>query len=162
MHELSFSMPLQQEDLWCWAAVSCGVSHFYDAASAFSQCSIATTVLGITNCCANHAPCNQTSFLDKALACTGNFVSIATAAAPIGALRVEIDGSRPLCVRTQWAGGGGHFVALTGYDDDIALSPESMVRVQDPFYGPSTMPYRVFLTAYRGDGRWTHSYLTCP
>ena len=35
----------QQQTQWCWAAVSNSVSHFYDAGSAWSQCTIVNAEL---------------------------------------------------------------------------------------------------------------------
>ena len=69
----------------------------------------------------------------------------------------EIDKNRPLCARIGWSGGGGHFVALDGYNQDF-----DMIAVDDPIYGASDVNLNVFQTAYQGSGTWTHTYRVKP
>jgi len=68
-------------------------------------------------------------------------------------LSVEIAAGRPIGVRIQWVQGGGHFVTISGYSDDV-------VEVSDPWYGDSPVDYLTFKTRYQGIGRWSHSYRT--
>ena len=69
----------------------------------------------------------------------------------------EINNNRPLCVRIGWSGGGGHFVAIDGYNKGL-----DMVAVDDPWYGASDVDLSVFQTSYQGSGSWTHSYRVKP
>ena len=69
----------------------------------------------------------------------------------------DVDIGRPLCVRIQWSGGGGHFVAIDGYHRGL-----DMVAVDDPWSGASDVSLATFQTAYLGSGSWTHSYRVQP
>jgi hypothetical protein len=155
---LSLSVPHQGQDNWCWAATSDGVSHFYDNASAWTQCGIADSALGRTDCCGTGAsgPCNVYGFLDQALTIVGHFDHIAGQAAGFQTVDDEIDAGRPLGVRVAWSGGGAHFVAIGGYRE----SPQQYVHVEDPWYGPSDVAYTTLANSYQGTGTWTHTYWT--
>jgi hypothetical protein len=67
--------------------------------------------------------------------------------------------TRVVCCRIGWQNGGGHFVSISGYQNDGATEE---VTVDDPWYGRSTVPLATFLTAYRYTGSWTDSYYTQP
>jgi hypothetical protein len=157
---LDFEMQHQLETNWCWSAVSTSVSHFYNPASAWSQCSLANAELGETSCCADGstAACNRDWYLDRALSRIGNLQSWAGAAVPLSEVEHEVNAGRPLGVRIGWHGGGGHFVVLAGYDDP-GTGP-GFLRVEDPWYGQSRMAYSAFRNAYQGTGSWTHTYHT--
>src|SRR6185437_3941217 len=62
---LDLHVPYQQESNWCWAATADGVAHFYDSSSTWTQCAIANSELGRTDCCGTGAsgPCNVYGFL---------------------------------------------------------------------------------------------------
>src|SRR5215213_5528656 len=72
---LDFTMQLQTEDNWCWAAAATSVSHFYRSNSPWSQCLVANAELEQINCCDSPAPgpCDVPWYLDRALARTENF-----------------------------------------------------------------------------------------
>ena len=72
-------------------------------------------------------------------------------------IRGEIDNSRPLCLRIGWSGGGGHAIAVDGYNRDF-----NMVAVDDPWYGPSDVSLPTLQTAYKGSGSTTHKYYVKP
>jgi hypothetical protein len=157
-HRLDLHVPQQQEDNWCWAATSDGVSHFYDHASAWTQCTIANSELGRTDCCGSGAagPCNVYGFLDQALSVVGDFDHMDAVVADFPTVHHEIHHHRPLGVRIAWSGGGAHFVAIGGYRE----LPVEYVHVEDPWYGPSDVPYTTLVNGYQGTGSWTHSYWT--
>jgi hypothetical protein len=157
---LGFEMQHQLQSNWCWAAVSTSVSRFYNAAGAWTQCSLANAELGETACCADGstAACNRDWYLDRALSRVGNLQSWSGAPAPLSEVEHEVNAGRPLGVRIGWEGGGGHFVVLAGYDDP-GTGP-GLLRVEDPWYGPSRMAYSAFRNAYQGTGSWTHTYHT--
>jgi hypothetical protein len=157
---LGFEMQHQLQTNWCWSAVSTSVSCFYNPASPWTQCSLANAELGETTCCADGstATCNRDWFLERALSRVGNLQSWSGTAVPLSEVEHELNAGRPLGVRIGWDGGGGHFVALAGYDDPG--TGRGFLRVEDPWYGPSRMAYSAFRNAYQGTGSWTHTYHT--
>jgi hypothetical protein len=54
-------------------------------------------------------------------------------------LTALLDGDRPLAVRVEWAGGGGHFVVFHQWEK--TNSSAEFVVVADPFCGGRTVPY---------------------
>ena len=66
MGNLSFSMEPQDQDQWCWAAVSASISGYYSPEDKWSQCKIASYVLE-GNCCEEPASHNKAAYLQEAL-----------------------------------------------------------------------------------------------
>ena len=161
---LGFTGQTQQQSEWCWSAVSVSISLFYNAGSGWTQCSMANQELGQATCCQNGSTmqCDQPWYLDKALLRTTNLNSVSSGHASFARVVSEIDQDRLLGVRIGWAGGGGHFVTIGGYDDSDAANP--LVYVEDPGPGaaPAWVAYNTLVGAYQGSGTWTHSYLTQP
>jgi Papain-like cysteine protease AvrRpt2 len=159
-HRLDLSVPHQREDNWCWAATSHGISHFYNPKTTWSQCAIADAETGRTDCCGSGAsgPCNVYGFLDQALTIVGDFDHMDAVVASFATVHQQIHLDRPLGVRIAWSGGGAHFVAIGGY----RAAPAQYVHVEDPWYGPSDVPYATLVNGYQGTGSWTHSYWTKP
>jgi hypothetical protein len=162
-------MEHQAQDQWCWAALAVSVATFYGTdggpSGNWQQCDLATAfsqrLAGQQeNCCPPGAApdCDKSFDLNPALervnhsgggaikgVCSYNF------------LQGEIDGNRPVAVRIGWDEGGpqGHFILLTSYDDEMG----EMVRVEDPQYGPSDVPFEQLRGShYREFGSWTHYY----
>ena len=80
-------------------------------------------------------PCNVYGYLDDALQDLG----------------------LPLGIRVAWSGGGAHFIAATGTEDN------SLVWVSDCGSGTTSLvDYNTLKNSYRGSGSWTHSYFTQP
>lgn len=156
---LSFTMEHQQQTQWCWAAVSTSVSHYYDASSAWTQCTVVNGELGQSTCCksGSSAACNQPWYLDLALTRTGNLAAVSAGTTSFAGTRGEIDAGRPLGARIGWSGGGGHFVVLAGYKPDPG---SERVAIEDPWYGASDIALSTFTSSYQGTGSWTHSYTT--
>lgn len=154
---LPFAMQTQQETNWCWAATTSSVSGFFDTNSQWTQCGVASSCL-MSSCCTAPGPCNCTHTLDDPLSRTGNlqgppfFGSDTT-----NGLQSEIDQGRPVCCFISWAGGGGHFVAISGYNWSTGD-----VFIEDPLYGRATIPFSTFVSTYRGSGRWDYTYYTQP
>lgn len=159
---LGFNIEHQVQTEWCWAAVSKSVSVFFNAGSPWTQCTIVNAELGRTDCCADgsSASCNCPWYLDKALQRVNNLKKLSDSATDTAAVRSEIDGGDPLGVRIGWNGGGGHFVALYGYDDSDPTN--LLLMIGDPWTGTSIVPFDVFSTNYQGMGTWTDSYFTQP
>lgn len=153
---LAFTMQRQQQSNWCWAATSTSVAHYYDAGSTWTQCQVANSQTGRTDCCAGGAAgaCNTAQVLDNPLQIVGHLDHMVGGSSTLATIRGEVDGGRPLCLRTAWAGGGAHFLAAIGY------SPGDIVHVDDPIYGPSDVAFATLTNAYQGSGTWTHSYFT--
>jgi hypothetical protein len=160
----------QQQTQWCWAAVANSVSHFYDAASTWTQCTIVNAELGQTTCCTNgsSSSCNKPWYLDKALTRVGCFLSIASGTLSFATIKTLINSGRPPCARQGWSGGGGHFMAIVcSFEGLLGLivgggSTAKRLRISDPWYGDSVIDYDVFVSGYQGSGTWTHSYRTQP
>jgi hypothetical protein len=155
---LDLSVPHQEQDNWCWAATSDGIAHYYDSSSTWTQCGIANSDLGRTDCCGSGAsgPCNVYGYLDQALTTVGHLDRVAAEMADFQAVDTEIDAKRPMGVRVAWSGGGAHFIAIGGYRE----LPEQYVHVEDPWYGPSDVAYTTLESGYQGTGSWTHTYWT--
>ena len=156
--QLSFTMQLQTQSNWCWAATSTSVSHFYWFLSHWTQCSVASAELGRTDCCNATVPsgCNVPWYLDRALTRTDNFVRI-TGPASFADVCSEIDAGRPVGARVGWSGGGGHFMCIYGYSTFLG---QQYVDIDDPIYGKSHLPVADFSSTYQGSGTWTHTYFT--
>jgi hypothetical protein len=155
---LTFAMQTQLQSQWCWAAHSTSVSHFYDGASTWTQCSVVNAELGQTTCCqdGSTAQCNQPWYLDLALTRTGNLASWSGGTATMAQIQTEILNGRPVGARIGWSGGGGHFVVIAGYRCDAV----GYFEIRDPFYGSSDVAVATFTTSYQGSGSWTHTYYT--
>lgn len=158
---LAFTVQPQEEDNWCWSAVGISVAQFYQpAASWSSQCQLASDELSLSCCPAGSNPaCDVPWYLDRALVRVGHFLTWAHGALSMLDIRDQIDRNRPLAVRIGWILGGGHFVVVSGY---CCVGSAELVTVEDPMHGTSTLELALLQTAYRGAGRWTHSYWTQP
>lgn len=157
-------MPRQQQAKWCWAAVSNAVAHYYNAQCAWTQCSIADGCLGRSDCCGSGGlgPCNTSWRLNLALRLTSHLKAMIASPAGYPILQSEIDGNNPIGCRVGWMQGGGHFLAVFGYDDGAGPNGQDMLDVADPIYGKSRYTYNDFRTRYQGTGMWTHSYTCKP
>jgi hypothetical protein len=162
-HLTGYPAHRQLESQWCWAAVATNVASYYSISSSWTQCLLVNHRLGKTICCKRGAGaswskiCNQPNRLDSALADVGHLSFVA--AGPVNYLACEDETcakSRPLGVRVGWLGGGGHFVVITGVNDDQSQE----LIVEDPFRGKILIRHRDISTKYSGNGVWTHSYYT--
>ena len=156
--KLRFTMQQQTQSNWCWAATSVSIARFYGT-TGWTQCSVANAQLGRTDCCGTGASgaCNVYGFLDDAIQRTGHLQSAGGGTATFAQVEAEAVAGRPLGIRTAWSGGGAHFIASTGIEDD------SLVYVSDCGSGTtSVVDYNTLLTSYRGSGTWTHTYYTKP
>ena len=154
---LVFQMQHQQQTNWCWAGVSTSVSKYYNRASGWTQCTVVNSALGQTTCCQSggSSQCNQPWYLDRALQITGNYTSMQAGSIPAAQLQGQSNGMHPTGIRIGWSGGGGHFIVGSGVSQN-----NSMVMVEDPWYGSSYITYSTLQNAYQGTGSWTHTYFT--
>lgn len=155
---LAFMMQAQTETQWCWAAVSTSVSKFFDTSSTWSQCTVANNAWSRTDCCSTGAsgPCNKPWYLDLALGIVSVFDQMTSSIETFADTKSEINNGRPLCIRVGWSGGGGHFLAIFGWQE--TASGERYYRVDDPIYGSQRIRKSKLETSYQGTGTWTHSY----
>jgi len=125
---------------------------------------MANQELGQTTCCqsGSTAQCDQPWYLDRALNRTGNLNKVSWGAASFAQVVAEIKQNRALGVRIGWAGGGGHFVTVTGYDDSDPANQLVYVADPDPGTAPAWVAYTTLVNSYKGSGSWTHSFHTQP
>lgn len=160
---VGFSMQPQCHTNWCWAAVAASVARFFDAASPWTQCKVADKDLGRTDCCnfQCHAPnvpsaINRQNSLGSPLNRVRCLARTSASIASRAALTTELAAGRPVGARTEWEGGGSHFVMITGYSGATGT-----LRIEDSFAGPSDVDYETFCTSYTiSSGQWTDSYFT--
>jgi hypothetical protein len=157
---MPFMMQRQSQTNWCWAADSTSVSIFYNPLSTWTQCTVVNATLNRTDCCTNpsSSSCNIYGYLNRALTTTGNYVS-SSGVTSFSDCKTQMNTWRVLGTRTKWAGGGAHFVVISGISDP---SGTETVTIRDSIYGTSTIPYTTFVSNYKGSGTWTHSYFTKP
>lgn len=155
---LRFTMQQQQQSNWCWAATAASVDAFYGVGTTMTQCQIANVQKGVSNCCTNGAstaPCNTYGFLDQALQTVGHFNRMTGTTTSFADVESEMLSGQPLGIRVAWSGGGAHFIAATGTEDD------GSVWVSDCGSGTTSLvAYDTLKTSYNGSGSWTHSYFT--
>jgi hypothetical protein len=165
--EIQFALEKQLQNYWCWAATSVSVSHFFDPATSWTQCSLASCKFIGNNCCANpaSAACDQPFATREALRDLGNLGSILNTPAPFQTIMNEINASHPLACRMEWPGGGAHVVTVYGFAQaDYDGVYDQWVFVKDPGVGIGDSQYLIakFTRSYQGVGTWTASYLTKP
>lgn len=148
-------MQKQTQTNWCWITCGTSVGDYYWGEGTYTQCGIANTCLNKTTCCLDPKSCNETGLFSAALKAARSFVSRKLGSTTYDLVMAEIDLGRPLGANVAWTDGGGHSMTLTGYD-----TTGSMITIQDPGYGPSTMAFASFPSAYHGGGTWSDSYFT--
>jgi len=150
---LDFSMQLQNQTNWCWAAVAASVGAYFAAAGAMLQCDVANGELGRTDCCGGGAagPCNVYGLLASALNRVGHLRLWGyKKKATLAQIHSEIDALMPVCFRTASAGGGAHFIAVIGYlPGSAGFAGSELVAVEDSWWGSSDLPYDQVMIGYR-------------
>ena len=155
-----FEMETQLHDNWCWAAVSVSVAKFLNAASPWSQCSIATDQLG-QDCCEGFTKedCDKVWYLDSPLQAIGAYQDQKSGETPFDQTAEFIDDGLPVCCYILWDGGpAGHFIAIGGWTN--SASGAQYVDVYDPLYGSKQIVYDDLVQNYKGQGVWSHSFYT--
>lgn len=154
---LSVDVQAQQQSLWCWLAVATTIEHFFEPSSTLTQCQLADTMLGQSNCCSDpsSAACNQAGDTSAALQQVGHFQSNTDGSLTFFQIKLEIGFAQdPIVVRIKWGNATvGHAVILSGYLTDS--EGEHWVVVDDPGAGTTELwTYDEFRTAYKGNGTW--------
>ncbi|MCH2487845.1 MAG: hypothetical protein MK010_08910 [Erythrobacter sp.] len=140
-------MERQQQSNWCWTAAATSVGNYLSPGAGFAQCAIASICLGTNDCCVAPSSCNRPGRLDTALKAVGRFHRIWAARLSFHQTAREIKADRPVGVRVQWNGGGGHFVMLTEYFNVVGA-----IVVDDPHYGRSIMRFASFPARHQTGG----------
>ena len=152
---MPFQIQTQEQDQWCWAAVSASVDRYFSPPSTSTQCSIAHQVLG-GDCCAAPAPCNTPAFLQDALGAVGRFKEFRSGPLSFPDIMDEIGHGLPIGVRIGWFGGGGHFVVIRGFRDGPGVR---LLSIADPWFVDSIQDFEVFCSNYLDRGEWTDTFL---
>ncbi|HYP48093.1 MAG TPA: papain-like cysteine protease family protein [Thermoleophilaceae bacterium] len=156
---LDFTMQMQAQTQWCWAATSVSVRLFYTPGANWTQCDMVNAELGQTTCCTNGSSnqCNQPNVLDAPLDRADVLNRMVNSTTDYATIRDEINAGRPLAWRIGWSGGGGHFAVIEGY----RVIGGEWVAVDDPWYGASDVALTTLTGGtYQGTGSWTHTYFT--
>lgn len=155
---LPFTMEVQTQSRWCWAATAKSVAHFYSAMSPWTQCKIASSELN-QNCCTTPVPDsgNVPWYLDRALQRTQNYERLQHGAIPVEEIQAQLERGLVIGVRIGWFGGGGHFVAIYGV---TRVGSTDYLYIDDPVHQKTVLPYQQFVTNYLGSGSWTHTFFT--
>jgi len=76
-------------------------------------------------------------------------------------IRQQIHSGAPVALRIEWSKGGGHFVMITAVGpQDPKGDGHTWLRVSDPKdQAASYITYKALKTRYKGNGKWTHTYL---
>lgn len=153
---LNFTMEMQPQTNWCWAATSRSVAAYYDPATPWTQCEIANQEKGQTTCCVNgsSAACNSANVLDSPLTRVGHLDHVDGRSGTFAEMWGQMRLGRPVAVRTAWSGGGAHFLCIIG------CLAGGFYAVDDPIFGKSDVAESTFGSAYQGSGSWTHTYYT--
>jgi hypothetical protein len=160
-HEIDkFKMETQSQTQWCWAAVATSLSKFYDKGSSWTQCKLANWRFGSSSCdcCAKSVPtaCNKPSSTPEAIAHVGCLNKNTLGALAFDKIKAEIDAEHPFALSVHWNDGGGHAVAVSGYQDGSTRK----LTVNDPWFGTSIVHLDRFPEHYQGGGTWYASYTT--
>jgi hypothetical protein len=167
---MRFEVEKQKRGNWCWAAVTNSLLRFFNSDHELTQCDIVKECFSLakgyeteTDCCqhARRQECNRTFKLVDALDIVGLLFSRCNYALSLDEIRDQINRGVPVGVRIGWRGGGGHFVVITAVGPpDPKGDNHTWVRVADPKDPAAAfITYRALKNRYKGEGKWTHSYL---
>ncbi|MBS1807981.1 MAG: hypothetical protein JST84_07300 [Acidobacteria bacterium] len=167
---MRFDLEKQKRGNWCWAAVTTSILSFFQADLEMTQCEVVKEVFRLTkgyetetDCCqhSRSKTCNRTYKLGDALDIMGLLSSRCNYPLTLDEIRGQINQGVPIGVRIGWRGGGGHFVVITAVGpQDPRGDNHTWVRVADPKDpAASYITYQALKNRYKGEGKWTHSYL---
>jgi hypothetical protein len=135
--------------------VTSSIAAYYSSQERWTQCQIATFVLG-GSCCQEPGGCNVAAYLQESLQVISKLRGILLRSLSFDEVRAELRSGNPIPVRIGWEGGGGHFVVIRGYRTDTGVQ---LLNIADPFYADSIQDYDEFRLSYLGQGRWTDTFL---
>ena len=154
----------QEQDQWCWAAVSKAIIYYYG--TPIAQCTIANWVrqvatwhnFGNIPCCTDASQgCNYWNYMYNASGSIREIlkhwgISNTATARPLFQNEVNaiIDDNRPFVIRWGWDSGGGHF--LVGYGES-----GSSLYYMNPWPGEGNKVATYNWVVSGGTHTWTHS-----
>lgn len=153
---LPFRSELQQQDNWCWAAVTTCIDTYYRKVKQWTQCKLADLLHSQQNCCSQGSSpnCDRPANTGQALRNVGRLAWEIGFKAGLQDIQWEISHCRPVAVGIQWTDGTGHAVSVYGYDNI------GNIYVADPDDASmyAVYPYRI----YPAGGTWQRTYFTKP
>jgi hypothetical protein len=156
---LNFDMQHQQQTNWCWSATTVSINAYFKPTTDWTQCKLVNAEFGRTDCCNNgsNVNCNRPWYLYKSLTRTGNLKLSSAGSGTMDQIATEIDAGHPLACAVYWQGGGGHALAIQGYNRDL-----DMIALGDPWWGPSDITLWAFTNQYQTTGQWGDKYFVKP
>lgn len=157
---LAIDVPHQEQDNWCWCAVTVGVSRFFDQTFSLSQCETAAKVLQVADACnrPDEGDVDRMFDLDKALQTFNRFDHVIEQPLAFEDVEREIRAQRPVGVQILFQDRGVmHFTIIRGCR---RLEGDRLLLIDDPQFDESECGYERFTHFYRGDGEWIRSYIT--
>ncbi|AKU15949.1 papain-like cysteine protease family protein [Luteipulveratus mongoliensis] len=140
----------QEQSNWCWAATGNSIADFHgQSVSQNTFCNLAFNRSTSTTCPNDQATLgNDQNAFDALGIEAGSYVSYAVS---LSTISNDIDAGRPLNTRIEWSSGGGHMMAIYGYDG-------SSISWYNPWPDDSRYNYGSY-DWYRSNGSftWTHS-----
>jgi len=162
-----FRIQHQEQDQWCWAAVTASVCVFYEDAAHQQQCGLANhfleTVRGGTDCCSDGSSddCNVPFGLADALRELGRLNPPVRGPLTFQDLGQQIEANRPIGVRIQLADFSAHFIVVTACEE--TSDGRQWVKIADPggvAGNVVTLEYEELVSNFRPGATWDESYLT--
>ena len=157
---LGIQVPHQEQNNWCWCAVTVGVSRFFTPSFLLTQCQAAAQVLSIVDACSRPGDedVDCPFDLDRALATFNHLDRVVEQPLTFEQIEDEMAAKRPVGVQILFQDSGlTHFTVIRG---SRRISGDRIVVIDDPLYDESEWSYEEFRDAYKGDGEWTRSYFT--
>ena len=156
---------LQTQTWWCWAAGSINIEKFYDANSAWTQCTLVNDQFRLNNCCGDAGrvfPCNNGNWPTESLRRMNRLREELLRAMTLPEVAAELAKSQPVGVDTHWQwgapGGGGHIVVIRGRFESGGTE---WLRIHDPWDGFVDVTFNNFRDDYTAShGVWSRSYRT--
>ena len=163
---LNVPLVTQEQDEWCWAAVSKSILNYYG--DSVSQCQIAEYTretatwnnFGNVDCCTD--PSQGCNYWNYPYGYTGSIQDILQNWGvqnygidyPLTPTEIaqEISGSRPFIIRWGWTAGGGHFLVGHGFID-------STLYYMNPWFGEGYKFADYSWVLSNADHEWTHGNL---
>lgn len=121
---LAVALIAQGTRMWCWAASGQMIMKFLD--HDVSQCLQANYRFNRTDCCSDPENCvtgGWPQFEHWGFSC-----QTMEGAQTFAQIKTEIDAGRPIAFSWHWPGGGGHMMALIGYNE-----ANQMLLINDPW-----------------------------
>ncbi len=158
---LNYDQQLQQQDKWCWAAVSVSICRFYDPSNRVTQCELANSQKGQTTCCQDGTTeqCNQPHNTASVVQFLGNLAEDRSDSLSFEAVQDQILAGAPVGVIIFWKNpdgtlnGNSHVVVAEGYS-----ARTRCIAIEDPWFGTSVWSYEKYKS--NKDSDWKETLLT--